>query len=92
LQDSRQWHSDRRIGILILDVRMPQMSGLELQKRLPDLGSDMPIIFITAHKDIQTRQKALEAGAVDFLLKPFEEQTLLKSINKTLRSYSSSKE
>ncbi len=79
-------------GILILDMCMPKMSGLELQKRLVDSGSDMPIIFITAHEDIQARQKALEAGAVDFFLKPFEDQALLDTIQWAPSSHSSPKE
>ena len=87
--DSRNYLSK---GVLILDVRMPEMGGLDLQKRLAELGADMPIIFVSAHKDTYTRQKALEAGAFDFIIKPFEEQTLVTSIKKTLSSDSSSKE
>ena len=78
-------------GVLVLDVRMPKMSGLELQKYLADSGSDMPVIFITAHEDIQARRKALEAGAIEFLKKPIEEQILLDGIQRTLSSYSSLK-
>jgi len=69
-------------GVLILDVRMGGMSGLELQQRLSEMGSDMPIIFMTAHDDIQARTKAMEAGAVAFLQKPFEEQHLLDAIHR----------
>ena len=65
-------------GVLVLDVRMPGMSGLELQKYLADNGSDMPIIFITAHEDIQASRMALEAGAIEFLKKPFEIKPCLK--------------
>jgi len=78
-------------GVLVLDVRMPKMSGLELQKYLADSGSDMPVIFITAHEDIQARRKALEAGAIEFLKKPIEEQILLDGIQRALSSYSSLK-
>ena len=74
-------------GILVLDVRMPGMNGLELQKYLTDSGSDMPIIFITAHEDIQARRKALEAGAIDFIKKPFDDQTLLDGIQRALSNY-----
>ena len=74
-------------GILVLDVRMPGMNGLELQKYLTDSASDMPIIFITAHEDIQARRKALEAGAIDFIKKPFEDQTLLDGIQRALSNY-----
>ena len=72
--DSRNYLSK---GVLILDVRMPEMGGLDLKKRLADLGADMPIIFMSAHKDTYARQKALEADAFDFIIKPFEEQTLV---------------
>jgi len=77
------WDSERfrSTGVLILDVRMPGLSGLELQKQIIDSDSDMPIIFITAHEDIQARTKALEAGAVAFLQKPFEDQALIDAIN-----------
>ncbi len=80
------WDSGRfrSRGVLVLDVRMPGMSGLELQKQLIDSDSDMPIIFITAHEDIQARTKALEAGAVAFLQKPFEDQILIDAINRAL--------
>src|SRR5271157_1157573 len=72
----------RHTGVLILDVRMGGMSGLELQQRLSEMGSDMPIIFMTAHDDMQVRTKAMEAGAVAFLQKPFEEQHLLDAIHR----------
>jgi FixJ family two-component response regulator len=68
---------------------MPGMNGLELQKHLIDSGSDMRIIFITAHEDIQARHKALEAGAIDFIKKPFEDQTLLEGIQRALSNYAS---
>ena len=74
----------QRVGVLVLDVRMPGMSGLELQKYLADNGSDMPIIFITAHEDIQASRMALEAGAIEFLKKPFEDQALLEGIQRAL--------
>ena len=76
-------------GVLVLDVRMPGMSGLELQKYLIESGSDMPIIFIAAHEDSQTQNLALESGAIDFLKKPFEDQTLLDAIQRASSSYSS---
>ena len=79
-------------GCLVLDIRMPKMSGLELQKHLIDSGSDMRIIFITAHEDIQARHKALEAGAIDFLKKPFGDRALMDAIQRALSSYSSSNE
>ena len=75
-------------GVLVLDVRMPGMSGLELQKHLTDVSSNIPIIFISAHEDIQARNMALEAGAIAFLKKPVEDQTLLDAIQEAFSSYS----
>lgn len=65
---------------LILDVRLPGMSGLELQSHLAAYNCPVPIIFVSAHGDEQTRSQALEAGAVDFLQKPFREQALIGAI------------
>ena len=69
---------------VILDVRMPDMTGLELQKRLASLGRCVPLIFITAHEDEQARREALEAGAVDFLQKPFDDCVLLDAVARAL--------
>ncbi len=68
-------------GILVLDVRMPGMSGLELQKRLASAGWIIPIIFITAHEDKQAYNAAIGAGAVAFLRKPFDDQELFDAIH-----------
>lgn len=70
---------------LILDVRIPGMSGLELQRKLVVDHSDLPIIFITAHEDENCRRQALQAGAVAFLYKPFYEQELLNAIDAALK-------
>ncbi len=70
----------KEAGLLILDVRMPGLSGLELQKQLADSGSKIPIIFITAHDNDDTHIKAFEEGAKAFLHKPFDEQDLLGAI------------
>jgi FixJ family two-component response regulator len=70
---------------LILDVRMPGMSGLEFQRQMVLAGSQMPIIFITAHHNDHWRTQALEAGAVAFLHKPFFEEELLNAINAALK-------
>ena len=70
---------------LILDVRMPGMSGLELQRQLAVSNSDLPIIFITAHEDEDQRRQALEAGAVAFLYKPLYEEALLNAIDTALK-------
>jgi FixJ family two-component response regulator len=68
---------------LVLDVRMPGMSGLELQQSLLAESQYVPIIFITAHDDEQARQSAMSAGAVDFLHKPFEDHVLLEALSRT---------
>jgi FixJ family two-component response regulator len=69
---------------LILDVRMPGLSGLELQSRLAADNCHVPIVFITAHYSDEARKRAIEAGAVDFLSKPFTEQELLRAIGASL--------
>jgi FixJ family two-component response regulator len=70
---------------LVLDVRMPGMSGPELQRRMAVANSPIPIIFITAHEDDAQRTQALEAGAVAFLHKPFYEEELLNAIDAALK-------
>jgi FixJ family two-component response regulator len=65
---------------LILDVRLPGQSGLELQQRLTTAGLDVPIIFITGHADVQMSVKAMKAGAMEFLSKPFRDQELLDAV------------
>jgi len=69
-----------RPGCLVLDVRMPGMSGLELQQRLDNLHSTLPIIFLTAHGDVPMAVAAVKAGAADFIQKPFRDQDLLDKI------------
>lgn len=71
-------------GCLLLDVRMPIMSGLELQEQLQERKIAIPIIFITGHGDVPMATRAMKAGAVDFLTKPFEDQTLIDSIQNAL--------
>lgn len=71
-------------GCLLLDVRMPEMSGPELQKELNRRGSLLPIIFLTAHGDIATTAQAFKAGASDFLTKPVDSPSLLKSVHAAL--------
>ncbi len=75
-----------RCGCLVLDVRMPGMSGLELQERLAAQGTPLPIIIVTGHGDIPMAVRAMKAGAVDFLEKPFNNQQLLERITAALRS------
>ena len=73
---------------IILDVRMPGMGGLELQRRLNASEAHVPIIFVTAHDDAHSRRTAIEAGAVDFLSKPFEANTLVNAVQTALaRNY-----
>jgi FixJ family two-component response regulator len=74
----------RETDCLILDVRMPGMSGLELQRRLVTHHPEMPVIFITAHGDEELRSRALKSGAVDYLLKPFSEEALLTAVQTAL--------
>jgi FixJ family two-component response regulator len=69
-----------RPGCLVADVRMPGVSGLELQHRLAESGDAKPIIFLTGHGDIPMSVQAMKAGAVDFLTKPVRDQTLLDAI------------
>lgn len=68
-------------GCLVLDVRMPGQSGLDFQRQMTRFGIDLPVIFITGHGDIAMTARAMKAGAVDFLAKPFDEQALLDAIN-----------
>lgn len=72
------------VGCLVVDVRMPGMSGLELMQSLKELGIRMPVIIITGHGDVAMAVRAMKAGAADFLLKPFNEQELLDQIRSLL--------
>lgn len=74
-----------RPGCLVLDVRMPEMSGMELQEKLKSMGSVLPIIFITAHGDIPMAVQAVKAGAVDFVQKPFRDQDLIDKVQAALQ-------
>jgi RNA polymerase sigma factor (sigma-70 family) len=69
---------------LVLDVRMPGLSGLDLQKQTSDAGLEIPIIFITGHGDVPMTVRAMKAGAVEFLTKPFRDQDLLDAIQEAL--------
>ena len=70
----------QRPGCLVLDVRMPRISGLELQDKMQELGIDLPIIFISGHGDIDMAVRTLKQGASDFLQKPVDDQRLLTAI------------
>ena len=70
---------------LVLDVRLPQMSGLDFQQQLSEIGLQIPIVFIMAHGDIPMSVRALKSGAVEFLTKPFRDQDLLDAIQQALQ-------
>jgi FixJ family two-component response regulator len=70
---------------LVLDVRLPQMSGLDFQRRLAETGMQIPIIFVTAHGDVPMSVRALKSGAMEFLTKPFRDQDLLDAIQQALQ-------
>ncbi|MGA2050926.1 MAG: response regulator [Terracidiphilus sp.] len=75
----------KKASCLIVDLQMPGMDGLQLQSHLAALGNSIPIIFITAHESQESRRRALQAGAVAFLGKPFSEEQLLQTIHSALR-------
>lgn len=77
------WRSSLR-GCIVLDVRMPEMSGLELQEKLDSIGSHLPIIFVTGHGDVPMAVGALQRGACDFIEKPFHNEDLLARIERAL--------
>ena len=78
--------SDLRPGCLILDVQIPGMDGLELQRRLADSGRVLPVIFLTGAGDVESSVQAMKAGAIDFLTKPAPDHVLLDAVNNALRS------
>lgn len=84
-------YSEDRPGCLVLDIRMPGMSGLELQQKLNERHSILPIIFITGHGDVPMAVEAMQAGAVDFIQKPFRDQDLIDRINQALEKDSSNR-
>src|ERR1700687_5090645 len=82
LKSGQQHHA----GCLVADIRMPGMSGLELQAKLNADHCRIPTIFITAHGDEKMRMQALRAGAVEFMAKPFDDEALLESVRAALES------
>ena len=78
-------YDPERHSCLISDIRMPQLSGLELQQRLAEDDAAIPIIFITGHGDVPMAVKAIQAGAADFIQKPFRDQDLIDRIHKALQ-------
>ena len=79
-------HTNDRAGCLVLDIRMPGLGGLELQEKLNELGSTLPIIFITGHGDVPMAVEAMQKGAVDFIQKPFRDQGLLDQVSEALKT------
>jgi len=90
-QEFLEAYSEDRPGCLVLDIRMPGMSGLELQQKLNEKHSILPIIFITGHGDVPMAVEAMQAGAVDFIQKPFRDQDLIDRINQALEKDSANR-
>ncbi len=82
--DFLQRYDRSRHSCLVADIRMPGLSGLELQQRLNEQGAEIPIVFITGHGDVPMAVTAMKSGAVDFVQKPFRDQDLIDRINKAL--------
>ncbi len=85
-EDFLESFDDQRPGCLVLDIRMPSMSGLDLQDRLNSLGSSLPIVFLTGHGDVPMAVEAMQKGAIDFLQKPFRDQELLDCVGAALKT------
>jgi len=83
-QEFLEKYDGRQPGCLILDVRMPGMSGLELQQLLNEQGRPLSIIMVTGHADVPMTVRAVKAGAVDFLEKPFNDQILLERVHQAI--------
>ena len=82
--DFLQRYDPARHSCLVADIRMPGLSGLELQQRLNDQRAELPVIFITGHGDVPMAVTAMKSGAADFIQKPFRDQDLIDRINKAL--------
>lgn len=85
------WNAEMA-GCLVLDIRMPGMNGMELQRRLNERNSILPIIFVTGHGDVPMAVEAMQQGAVDFVQKPYREQELLEKIERAFRLDSDNRE
>ena len=84
---AQEFFSNKRSSVpacLVLDVRLPGLSGLDVQRQLAEVGSEIPIVFITAHGDIPMSVRAMKAGAVEFLPKPFRDQDLLDAVRQAI--------
>ena len=75
---------DKQYGCILMDIRMPVMSGIECQYRLEKLGCNLPIIFVTGHGDVQAAVETMKHGAFDFIQKPYREQALIDAIQKAV--------
>jgi FixJ family two-component response regulator len=82
---------EKETGCILLDVRIPDLSGPELQQRLAELGSALPIIFLTGYADVPTTVKAIKAGAEDFLTKPVTSEQLLRALEQALARHETSR-
>jgi RNA polymerase sigma factor (sigma-70 family) len=83
---------ENRPGCILLDVRIPGLSGPELQGRLSELGSTLPIVFLTGHADVPTTVQAIKAGADDFLTKPVSSDQLLRAIQRAIAHHEATRE
>ncbi len=86
-QDFLDFFKAEMRGCLVLDIRMPGMSGLDLQEQLATLGANIPVIIITGHGDVPITVRAMKSGAFEFLQKPFNDQVLLDTIQAALVKY-----
>ena len=82
-----QFPTDGVLGCILLDVRIPELSGPELQERLIELGSTLPIIFLTGYPDVRTTVQTVKAGAEDFLTKPVSSEVLLQAIERAIANH-----
>jgi FixJ family two-component response regulator len=85
-------HDRKAHGCLVLDVTMPGLDGLELQRRLTEAGQDLPIVFVTGHGDIPMSVKAIKAGAADFLTKPVQARALVAAVRAAIAQAAAARE
>jgi FixJ family two-component response regulator len=79
------------IGCMVLDIRMPEMTGPELHDRMVERGFSLPVIFLTGHGDVPTSVRAMKKGAADFLLKPVDDEVLLRTISQAVERHAAEK-
>ena len=83
-EDFLEFEHRKEANCLVLDIHLGGLSGFELHDRLVASGGRIPVVFITAHDDLPSREKARRAGAVDYLRKPFDDQSLIGAINRAI--------